>query len=219
LKQVQAQQNPTVMEDQMSDNSLNENAERAKTDATVLKPTPADFPLGSLQSRAAARIMHQEMIRNASEQERRKQVDMSCAAWTISHKQGPMYWLRNCTKTENYQWKEQGLNPVAPFPYKPWPKGSRKIDFEGLRQEFDHDFTEDDPPDYLDVVMGYLMSSKELNIPKTREMMTSWLVVGFITWFCQFFEKIGWIGQSEDDLKARALSSTPTSSTRIKNSG
>jgi len=53
--------------------------------------------------------------------------------------------------------------------------------------------------------MGYLMSSKELNIPKTREMMTSWLVVGFITWFCQFFEKIGWIGQSEDDLKAQGL--------------
>jgi hypothetical protein len=32
---------------------------------------------------------------------------------------------------ESAQWKEQGLNPVAPFPYKPWPKGSRKIDFEG----------------------------------------------------------------------------------------
>ena len=51
--------------------------------------------------------MHQELMRNASEQERRKQVDINCAAWTISHKQGPMYWLRNCTKTENYQWKEQ----------------------------------------------------------------------------------------------------------------
>src|SRR5262249_17581079 len=108
-------------------------------------------------------------------------------------------------RRRNVRAAKQGLNPVAPFPYKPWPKGSRKIDFEGLRQEFDHDFTEDDPPDYLDVVMGYLMSSKELNIPKTREMMTSWLVVVFITWFCQFFEKIGWIGQSEDDLKAQGL--------------
>ena len=50
--------------------------------------------------------------------------------------------------------------------------------------------------------MGYLLTSKNLNIPKTREMMTFWLVVGFITWFCQFFPSTGWIGQSEDDLKA-----------------
>ena len=84
-----------------------------------------------------------------------------------------MYWLRNCTKTENYQWKELGLNPVAPFPYKPWAKGTGKIDFDRLHREFKHDPTEDDPPDYLDEVMGYLMSSKELSIPKTREMMSS----------------------------------------------
>jgi hypothetical protein len=70
----------------VSDNLSNENEERPKTGATVLKPSPADFPLGSLQSRAAARIMYQQMMRNANEQEHRKQVDMNCAAWTISHK-------------------------------------------------------------------------------------------------------------------------------------
>ncbi|MGE5736551.1 MAG: hypothetical protein ACM34E_15770 [Acidobacteriota bacterium] len=107
------------------------------------------------------------------------------------------------TKTENYQWRDQGLHPVSPFPYKPWPKNSCKIEFDVF--PFQHDLTDDDPPDYLDVAMGYLMSSKELNIPKTREMMTSWLVVGFITWFCQFYPSTGWVGQSEDDLKAQGL--------------
>ena len=189
----------------MSGKRLNQNGDPKPADATKSRPSPADFPLGSLQSRVAARIMREDRMRSAGEQERRTQIDTSCATWTISHKQGPMYWLRNWTKTENYQWRDQGLSPVAPFPYKPWPKGSCNIDFDALRQVFTHDLTENDPPDYLDVVMGYLMFSKSLNIPKTREMMTSWIVVGFITWFCQFFEKIGWVGQSEDDLKAQGL--------------
>jgi hypothetical protein len=152
--------------------------DREEKDATKSMPHPADFLLGSLQSRVAARIMYEGKALDASEHKRRKQIDTDCAAWIISHKQGPMYWLRNWTKTENYQWRDQGLDPVAPFPYKPWPRGSCRIEFEGLRQVFNHDLTDDDPPDYLDVAMGYLMSSKELNIPKTREMMTSWLVVG-----------------------------------------
>jgi hypothetical protein len=70
------------------------------------------------------KLNHGQVLRNASEQEHRKQVDLSCAAWSVYHKQGAMYWLRNCTKAENYPWKEQGLNPVAPFPYKPWAKGT-----------------------------------------------------------------------------------------------
>ena len=75
--------------------------------------------------------MQEEKALHTSEQERRKQIDAACATWIISHTQGPMYWLRNWTKTENYQWRDQGLNPVAPFPYKPWPKGERHIDFGG----------------------------------------------------------------------------------------
>lgn len=112
-----------------------------------------------------------------------------------------MFWLRECTRTENYQWKEQGLEPVSPFPYKPFL--DRKIDLSLL--PFPHDFTDADPPDYLDVVMGYLLISKDINVPKTREMMTSWLVMGFITWFCQFYQATGWVGQSEDDDKAKGL--------------
>ena len=84
---------------------------------------------------------------------------------------------------------------------------SDKIDLAAL--PFPNDFTPDDPPDYLDVAMGYLLITKDINIPKTREMMTSWLVVGFITWYCQFFDHIAWIGQSEDDLKACVRAAWP----------
>lgn len=112
-----------------------------------------------------------------------------------------MYWLRNWTKTENYQAKEQGLDPFMPFPYKPYR--DRPIDLDAL--PFPHRFTKDDPPDYLDVVAGYWMTCRDLNVPKTREMLTSWLMVGLITWHCQFNEAIGWIAQSEKDEKAQGL--------------
>lgn len=142
-----------------------------------------------------------------------------CKEWVIAHDAGPMYWLRNLTKTENYQWKEQGLQPTAPFPYKPYPlemyrercKMSHAHSLEGCCQAsldslpFAHRLSPANLPDYLDLLVGYLMVEKEIYVPKTREMITSWSVMGFITWFCQFYEKIGWIGQSEKDDKAQGL--------------
>ena len=132
----------------------------------------------------------------------RRDIIKACEAWVVSHKRGPMYWLRNQTKTENYHWQEMGLKPEMPFPYKPFT--DRRIDLAAL--PFDHEFTEVDPPDYLDVVMGLMLKKEsQLYIPKTREMMTSWLVVGFITWYCQFFEKTEAYSQSESDNKAQGL--------------
>jgi hypothetical protein len=95
-----------------------------------------------------------------------------------------MYWLRNFTKTENYQWQEQGVQPVAPFPYLPITDGEW---------------------DYLDHVMHYLLNEKELYVPKSREMLTSWLVCGYITWECQFYQATEWLSQSEKDEKAQGL--------------
>jgi hypothetical protein len=135
--------------------------------------------------------------------------DARCAEWVLSHKSGPMYWLRNCTKTENYHAREQGREPVAPFPLKQFK--DRKIDLAALPPQFKHDFTEADLPDYLDITMGFMMFTKDIDprnclfIPKSRECMTSWLTVGFITWMCQFHEKIEWLSQSETDLKAQGL--------------
>jgi hypothetical protein len=156
-------------------------------------------------SREQLAIVAREYHRR-QKQRNNQTVDEACKQWIVSHKAGPMYWLRKCTKTENYQWKEQKLEAVAPFPYKPWPRDSGKLTQAMLDAlPFSHDLMLDDPPDYLDIVMGYLLSTKLLNVPKTREMLTSWIVVGFITWFCQFFPATGWIAQSEDDLKAQGL--------------
>jgi hypothetical protein len=133
--------------------------------------------------------------------------DARCGEWVLSHNRGPMYWLRNCTKTENYHWKEQGREAVAPFPYKPFT--DRTIDLAAL--PFPHEFTRDDPPDYLDVLMGFMMFTKdiakqdELWVPKSRELMTSWTAVGYVTWMCQFHEKMEWLSQSETDIKAQGL--------------
>lgn len=100
-----------------------------------------------------------------------------------------MFWGRNFTKTENYHWLAQGVEHKAPFPYRP---------FSGLENEHP-DW------DYLDWTMHYILNSTEIYIPKTREMITSWLVVLYITWLCQFFPSIEALGQSEKDDKAQGL--------------
>lgn len=118
------------------------------------------------------------------EQERRDDIIRRCSERVVAHDRGPMYWLRCWTKTENFQWQAQGLQPKEPFPYKPFTEGEW---------------------DYLDWVMSFMLAEDELFVPKTREMMTSWLAVGYITWMCQFFPSTGWIGQSEKDDKAQGL--------------
>lgn len=124
----------------------------------------------------------------------RKEID-KCRQRVVAHDKGVMYWLRNWTKTENHQWEAQGSEPEAPFPYKPHPDASTDWD-------------------YLDWVMSYILEDLKsvstgnkpmLYVPKCREMMTSWIVCAFITWHCQFFQAIGWLGQSEKDDKAQGL--------------
>ena len=166
----------------------------------------------SPQSRALARMVA-DARRPAGEalyrleRERKSQDDVvkDCREWIASHKKGPMYWARNLTATENYQWKAQDLPSVAPIPLRPHPSLTSEHLQALSAAGIVHDFSMADPPDYLDVVMGFLLSTKELFLPKTRQMLTSWMVVHFIVWMCQFFEKTQWIGQSEDDLKAQGL--------------
>jgi hypothetical protein len=111
----------------MSGKPLNGNGNGRLLGATVL--SPADFPLGSPQSRAAARVMLTERRPKLSsaDKQRRAIVD-ACKQWVLSHDRGPMYWLRQCTKTENYHWKEQGLPAVAPIGWF-WrtPKSTRVL--------------------------------------------------------------------------------------------
>jgi hypothetical protein len=118
------------------------------------------------------------------EADERDSIIRRCSERVVAHDRGPMYWLRKITTTENFQWQAQGLQPKEPFPYKPYTPGEW---------------------DYLDWVMSFVLAEAELYIPKTREMMSSWLVAGYITWMCQFFPSTGWIAQSETDLKAQGL--------------
>src|SRR5690349_7490047 len=61
-----------------------------------------------------------------------------------------LFWLQNYTATENPKHKEQGLAYRAPFP--------RKSYFNPLFQAFN--------------------AQSRLFVPKTREMLTSWCVMG-----------------------------------------
>lgn len=101
---------------------------------------------------------------------------------------GPMYFLRNFTKTENYHAEKQGLQPKMPFPYKPHVAGEW---------------------DYLDWLMYYMLdsytNSYDLYVPKTREMSTSWEAVGYSFWSAQFFPSVQVLAQSEKDEKAKGL--------------
>lgn len=168
----------------------------------------------------------------AAQEKRFREMDAACQRRIVSHRAGPMFWLRELTRTENHHWQEQGLEPFAPFPFEPYglPVWTRGCTAEHVHSPeacararlaempFEHEFGRGEPcarcqphgfpfcvPDYFDIAMGFLLTTKLLYIPKTREMMTSWTVVGYLTWECQFYKAIEWMSQSEDDRKAMGL--------------
>ena len=94
-----------------------------------------------------------------------------------SFDKGCLLWLTEFTQTEDNHWKAKGTEPVAPFPKY----------------------------DYFAVALHYILTVKRLFIPKSREMMTSWLVCGYIAWMCQWFPQIEWILQTEKEDKVVEL--------------
>lgn len=88
----------------------------------------------------------------------------------------PLYWLQEHTKTENPKYLEQGLEFRAPFPRK----------------------------GYFYPLFGAFKSYKRLFIPKTREMLTSWCVMGWATHQAQWF-KAEVIVQTDSEDKAKEL--------------
>src|SRR5580765_7813794 len=56
------------------------------------------------------------------EAEQHDDIIARCSERIVAHDRGPMWWLRNWTKTENFHWQKQGLEPKAPFPYKLHPE-------------------------------------------------------------------------------------------------
>jgi hypothetical protein len=92
-------------------------------------------------------------------------------------KSDPLYWLQNHTATEDEHWLKKGTPPVAPFPKK----------------------------EYLRVLMPYLQQEEVLFLPKSREMMVSWLVCGYITHLCQWLPHIFYIIQTKKEETAASL--------------
>jgi hypothetical protein len=108
---------------------------------------------------------------------KKREIWNKCSERVASLDAGPMLWLTQYTATEDLHWLQKGTPPVAPFPMKL----------------------------YLVVAMSYLLTCDTIFIPKSREMMTSWLVCGYISWMCQWLPHIFWILQTEKEDKATQL--------------
>lgn len=108
---------------------------------------------------------------------KKREIWTKCEERVASFERGPLLWLTQYTATEDLHWLQKGTPPVAPFPVKK----------------------------YLMIAMSYLLTCDTLFIPKSREMMTSWLVCGYIAWMCQWLPHIFWILQTEKEDKATQL--------------
>ena len=100
-----------------------------------------------------------------------------CGQQVASLSRGPLLWLTEYTYTEDTHWLKKGTLPVAHFPKKA----------------------------LFVPVMDQMISEEALFVPKSREMMTSWLACGFISWMTQWLPKIQWIMQTEKEDKAQEL--------------
>lgn len=91
----------------------------------------------------------------------------------------PWHWLTLHTETFDTHAESKEVEVYKPFPQK----------------------------SYLKTILEIFNDRKEKRIfvPKSREMMLSWLACGFITWSCQFKPHTQWVIQSKDEGTAGKL--------------
>jgi hypothetical protein len=111
------------------------------------------------------------------QEQQRRQIWNLCGEHVSSFERGPMCWLTQHTATEDSHWLKKNSAPVAPFPAL----------------------------EYFLPLMALLLSEPTLFISKSREMMTSWLVCGYIAWLTQWLPQILCIIQTEKEDKAVQL--------------
>ena len=87
------------------------------------------------------------------------EIDALCRQEVASFDAGPLLWLTRYTKTENPQYEEQGVPFLAGFPRKSY---------------------------FVPLFDAFLARHRQLYIPKSRTMMTSWAAAGFATWAAQW---------------------------------
>lgn len=77
------------------------------------------------------------------------------------------------TQTFDEHWKEKGTSPYAAFPDKP----------------------------YLKWLMEQVQKHRRLFVPKSREMIVSWLVIAYAVWMCKWFERTRALVQAQKEEK------------------
>jgi hypothetical protein len=98
---------------------------------------------------------------------------------------GPLYWLQNLTKTIDDHAIAKGTPNKAPFP--------RKSYFRPLIGELLKPILKPSPDCYTTL------------FPKSREMMTSWAICGYIGWLCQWRPGTLAVVQTLKETKAEEL--------------
>jgi len=86
----------------------------------------------------------------------------------------PLEWLQHYTKTRDDHWREKGTDPYCEFPDLP----------------------------YMSKLFELMASERRLFVPKSREMMLSWAVVGYAVHLCQWHPNTQVIIQSEREAKS-----------------
>jgi len=124
-------------------------------------------------------------------EERYDKLDARCSLAEVdergwaSEKSGPLYWLENFTKTIDDHALAKGTEAKAPFP--------RKSYFRPLMAEL------------LYPVLNPSKDCRTTLIPKSREMMTSWTICGYIAWLCQWRPGTPVVIQTLKETKAEEL--------------
>ena len=89
----------------------------------------------------------------------------------------PLLWLTKYTETRDDHWQDKGTAPYAKFPRKP----------------------------YMPFLFALLRQSKNLMVPKSREMLLTWAVIGYLTWKAQYKGPVHLMIQTQKEDKARDL--------------
>lgn len=90
----------------------------------------------------------------------------------------PLYWLSRYTETFDEHAAQKGVAVYKPFPA--------------------------DKP-YFPLLFDALRKSDRLIVPKSRQMMASWAVCGYLTWLCQWQPRVRAVIQVQKEDKAAEL--------------
>jgi hypothetical protein len=85
----------------------------------------------------------------------------------------PLYWLQNHTNTRDEHWQQKGTRSFARFPDLP----------------------------YMPVLFHMLNRARHLFVPKSRDMMVTWAVMGYLVWKCQWFPATSVMVQCQKEEK------------------